>query len=427
MPVPASQIKTDFALSNRRSCIVYPDVRSVASRAVVQARKMIAADLPVAGRQDCWSELLPLTVTGILEAAIAGDGLGSGVRDLLAAAARHAARDWIPLHECERACEILLGCVCQSLWDEAGPGNYGVLLELSRWAADGLPDALAVLRAAYIEEMRRLGGRRDDGIVIDALLNGGDGQATAHAVGRPFPEPCAALAIACADGGGSRRGFSFTAPPPGVLAVLGGAPGTLCAVSRDRSMLIAVVGTQPAPVGTRVRAVRKLGEEAAGFCGTAYGRAFVAGLAMSGCAATAGRAVREAADVSAVLARSGRRCGAAFSEEVALDILIGTHDGLRRQIAERIADVASRPDLWETLDALYRADLDRGRTARQLGIHRSTLDYRLSRVAQFTGISPTSVQGIQLFAAARAAAFSEPAFSEAAFSEPHGQNGQDGR
>jgi hypothetical protein len=409
----------DFALSNRRSCVVYPDVRSVASRVAVQAHQLIVADLPAAGRQDCWSELLPLVVTRILEAAIARDGLGSDIRDLLAAAARHAAREWIPLHECERACEIMLGCVCKTLWDEAEPGNCGVMLELGRWAADRLPDALAVVRAAYIEEIRQLGGRRDDGIVIDALLNGGDGQASAHAVGRPLPEPCAALAIACADGGGAGRGFSFSAPPESVLAALGGSPGALCAVSWERSMLIAVVGTQAAPAGTRVRAVRKLGEEAAEACAAACDRAFVTGLAMSDSAATAGRAVREAADVSAVLARSGRGSGAAFSEEVALDILIGTHDGLRRRIAERIADVASRPDLWQTLDALYRADLDRGRTARQLGIHRSTLDYRLNRVAQLAGISPTSVQGIQLFAAARAAIS-----SQGTFGEPPGQNGR---
>jgi hypothetical protein len=398
-------------------------MRSVASRVAVQAHKLIAADLPAAGRQYCWSELLPSIVSRILEAAIARDGLGSDIRDLLAAAARHAARDWVPLHECERACEILLGCVCKTLWDAAEPGNCGVMLELSRWAADRLPDALALLRAAYIDEMRRLGsGRRDDGIVIDALLNGGDGQASARAVGRPLPEPCAVLALACADAGGPGQRFSFTAPPPGVLAALGGTPGTLCAVSWECSVLIAIVGTPAAPVGTCVRAIRKLAEEAADACAEACDRAFVAGLAMSDTAATAGRAVREAVDVSAVLARSGRRCGAAFSEEVALDILIGTHDGLRRRIAERIADVASRPDLWKTLDALYHADLDRGRTARQLGIHRSTLDYRLNRVEQLAGISPTSVQGIQLFAAARAATS-----SEAAFSEPHDQNGPNGQ
>jgi sugar diacid utilization regulator len=211
--------------------------------------------------------------------------------------------------------------------------------------------------------------------------------------------------------------LSFTAPPQGVLAALGGTPGGVCAVGWERSVLIAVVGTPAAPVGTCVRAIRKLAEKAADACAATYDRAFVAGLAMSETAATAGGAVREAVEVSAVLARSGLHWGAAFSEEVALDILIGTHDRLRRRIAERIADVASRPDLWETLDALYRADLDRGRTARQLGIHRSTLDYRLNRVEQLAGISPTSVQGIQLFAAARAAIS-----SGASFSEPHDQS-----
>ena len=159
-----------------------------------------------------------------------------------------------------------------------------------------------------------------------------------------------------------------------------------------------------------MRAVKQLAERAVDACESVYGRAFVAGLALSDTAATVGQAAREAVDISAVLADSDRRCRVAFSEEITLDILVGSHDGLRQRLAERVADVASRSDLWETLRELYQADLDRGRTARRLGVHRSTLDYRLSRVEQLAGISPTSVQGILLFATARAAtAASEPA------------------
>ncbi len=381
-------------------CAVYPGLQGIVPPIAVQAQESIAANLPAAGRRYCWSELLPSAITAVLELAIAQAELTSGSRGRLADVARRAARDWIPLHECERACEIVLGCVCKVLWETSEPGNCAVLLGVSRWAADKLPDALAVLRAAYIDEMRRLGGRRrDDDIVIGTLLDGGDARAVACAVGRPLPEPCAVLALTCASG----QGFSFTTPPGGVLDALSGVPGMVCAANWERSVLVAVVGIPPGPVGTSVRAVKQLAERAVDACESGYGHAFVAGLAMTDTAATVGQAAWEAVDSAAILADSDRRCRVAFSEEIAPDILVGSHDRLRQRLAERVADVASRPDLWETLRELYQADLDRGRTARRLGVHRSTLDYRLGRVEQLAGISPTSVQGILLFATARAA------------------------
>jgi PucR C-terminal helix-turn-helix domain len=392
-------------------CAIYPGLQGIVQPIAVQAQESITANLPAAGRQYCWPELLPSAITAVLELAIAQAELNSGSRGRLEDAARRAARDWVPLHECERACEIVLGCVCKVLWETSEPGNCTLMLGLSRWAADKLPDALAVLRAAYIDEMRRLGGRRrDDDIVIGTLLDGGDAHAVACAVGRPLPEPCAVLALGCADRRGPGQGFSFTTPPGGVLDALSDVPGLLCAANWERSVLVAVVGIPPASAGTSVRAVKQMAERAVDACESVYGHAFVAGLAMSDTAATIGQAAWEAVDISAILADSDRRCRVAFGEEIALDILVGSHDGLRQRLVERVAGVAARPDLWETLRELYQADLDRGRTARRLGVHRSTLDYRLNRVEQLAGISPTSVQGILLFATARAAtAASEPA------------------
>lgn len=385
-------------------CAIYPGLQGSVQPIAVQAQESIAANLPAAGRRYCWPELLPSAITAVLELAIAQAELTSGSRGRLADMARRAARDWIPLHECERACEIVLGCVCKVLWETSEPGDCAVMLGVSRWAADKLPDALAVLRAAYIDEMRRLGGRRrDDDIVIGTLLDGGDARAVAGAVGRPLPEPCAVLALTCADRRGPGPGFSFSTPPDGVLDALSEVPGMVCAANWERSVLVAVIAIPPGPVGTSVRAVKRLAERAVDACESVYGHAFVAGLATTDTAATAGQAAWEAVDIAALLADSDRRCRVAFSEEIAPDILVGSHDRLRQRLAERVADVASRPDLWDTLRELYQADLDRGRTARRLGVHRSTLDYRLNRVEQLAGISPTSVQGILLFATARAA------------------------
>lgn len=387
------------------SRIACPDPGSLVQSTATTAHELITEHLSTAGPQYCWAELLPSVIAAILDRARSQAELSHNDRSQLESAARHAARDWVPLYELERACQIVVGCVCRALWDRVVPGHCEAMLRLSRWAADKLPEALAVLRAAYIQEVRRLGGSRpEDGVIIGALLDGGDACAAACAAGRPLPEPCAVLVLVGASLCPPDAGFSFTAPPGGVLDALADVPGVLCAASWEQSVLVALFGRQPRPVGASVRLVKQTAERVLDACESVYGHGFVAGLALSDTAAGAGRAAREAMDIAYILARSDRHCRVAFSEDMALEVLVGSHSGIQRRLAERVADVAARPDLWATLGEFYAADLDRGRTARRLGIHRSTLDYRLGRVEQLTGTSPTSVQGIVLFAAARAAA-----------------------
>ncbi len=54
------------------------------------------------------------------------------------------------------------------------------------------------------------------------------------------------------------------------------------------------------------------------------------------------------------------------------------------------------PDLLVTLDAYYRHDMHRGATAAALNVHRRTLDYRLRRVRELTGIDPGSTRGVRI-------------------------------
>jgi len=58
--------------------------------------------------------------------------------------------------------------------------------------------------------------------------------------------------------------------------------------------------------------------------------------------------------------------------------------------------------LRETLEALIAEDGNRTRAAERLIIHRSTIDYRLDRIEQLTGQSPSSVRGLRTLTAAYA-------------------------
>ncbi|MEN2416765.1 helix-turn-helix domain-containing protein [Streptomyces rimosus] len=67
-----------------------------------------------------------------------------------------------------------------------------------------------------------------------------------------------------------------------------------------------------------------------------------------------------------------------------------------RDVARRLD---SGPDLLVTLDAYYRHDMHRGATATALNVHTRTLDYRLRRVRELTGIDPGSTRGVRTLSA----------------------------
>jgi hypothetical protein len=65
-----------------------------------------------------------------------------------------------------------------------------------------------------------------------------------------------------------------------------------------------------------------------------------------------------------------------------------------------IGKLRAGPDLVRTLDAFYRHDMSRADTAAAMRIHPRTLDYRLRRVRDLTGTSPTSTQGVRILTSA---------------------------
>jgi sugar diacid utilization regulator len=68
-----------------------------------------------------------------------------------------------------------------------------------------------------------------------------------------------------------------------------------------------------------------------------------------------------------------------------------------RDVTQRLAD---GPDLVATLEAYYRADMNRLRTAAELFIHPRTLDYRLQRVRKLIGVEPGSARGVRILSTA---------------------------
>ena len=374
---------------------------ALATQAICEeAAATLASSLRSAGPAYPWKELLPDLVTRMLELLLTTCEPTAADRRGLAAAVRRTARDWVPLKEVELGCHIVLACAFAHLWRTATPGRCAELLRLSGRAARALPTVLSTVRRAYVEEMDKASDHRVEELVITALLAGDDVTALVREADIGLPEPGVVL---CVTRGAlpQQREAVFDRVPRELRKQLG--DGALCAPTPDGSRLIVVLPTLGTDDPEAEPDLRLLATGLTAACVEEYGSGFVTGMAPVPGTGDAAGAVREAMWVADLLARGGHSGRAMFLLDLMPEAVLAERADLRERLLIRLAAVRARRQLWTTLRALYDCDLDRGRAARWLGIHRSTLDYRLNSVRRLTGISPTSVRGIVLLSTGLAA------------------------
>jgi hypothetical protein len=97
-----------------------------------------------------------------------------------------------------------------------------------------------------------------------------------------------------------------------------------------------------------------------------------------------GAAARRAAEILRLVCALGRAPGVYALEDVLLDPL------------------AERPDLLHTVRVFLDEEYDRRRTASRLGLHPNTVDNRLARVTELTGLNPATPRGVALLLTALA-------------------------
>ncbi|WP_189259536.1 PucR family transcriptional regulator [Lentzea flava] len=111
-------------------------------------------------------------------------------------------------------------------------------------------------------------------------------------------------------------------------------------------------------------------------------------------------AYAEAAEVLRLVAAGCRPAGTYALTDVLVEQAIAANPSVATRLAEIIRPVRENQVLWETLVALVHADFNRNQAARDLFVHRSTMDYRLQRIARITGWDPAGGHGAQLLRAA---------------------------
>ncbi|MFF2554478.1 PucR family transcriptional regulator [Nocardia sp. NPDC058058] len=79
----------------------------------------------------------------------------------------------------------------------------------------------------------------------------------------------------------------------------------------------------------------------------------------------------------------------------------------RRLLATQLDPLDAHPDLFKTLRIHLANELNRRRTGRQLHIHANTVDYRMHRIKQLTGLDPALPSGLWQLRSALIARLSE--------------------
>ena len=168
-----------------------------------------------------------------------------------------------------------------------------------------------------------------------------------------------------------------------VLGLLDGAGGTVFLPDEGDALdrLPGLIGTLQAAAGAPVRA----------------------GAASSDATGGLAQVSAQARDVLRLATKLGRPPGLYLLRDVLLEYQL-THPSDARPALVALLDPLERnPDLLLTLDAYLAEDLDRRRTAAALHVHPNTLDYRLKRIVELTGLEPATTSGLQLLAAASVA------------------------
>lgn len=273
---------------------------------------------------------------------------------------------------------------------EARPDETPALLAAADHVQRYVQAVTAVVATSYLQEQQAIAGEEGDALraLVAALLAGEPAEALAERVGRRLPSRWVVLAL------------ELGAHPDESTA---GAVAARRKVRRVQARLDAhggepVLGRLHASGGIVLLADldQPLEELAADLQEGAGAPVRVAASRASSTAAVAAAAEQ----AREVLRLADAAPGLYVLRDVLLDYQLSRPSDAQEHLRGLLDPLDRFPDLLSTLEAYLSQDLDRRRTASALHVHPNTLDYRLKRIVELTGLEPATTRGLQLLAAA---------------------------
>ncbi|HZU56911.1 MAG TPA: helix-turn-helix domain-containing protein [Actinocrinis sp.] len=113
-------------------------------------------------------------------------------------------------------------------------------------------------------------------------------------------------------------------------------------------------------------------------------------------------AARTAGEILRLVRGLGRPPGIYTLEDVLLEYHLTRPNESSGRLSTLLDPLADRPDLLHTVRVYLEEGYDRRRTAGRLGLHPNTVDNRLARVTELTGLNPATPRGVALLLTALA-------------------------
>jgi sugar diacid utilization regulator len=379
------------------------------------ARRMIdrfVEEIPLYGllpREQLEGEILSITIEnlrlffGMLRSGLPlpPDTLG----DVRLSAARRA-EERVPLDAVLTAYHVGARIGWEAIVADAGEDETEAVIAAGSRVLAYTQQVTAEVAAAYLEEQQTIYGEERDArrALASALLAGDPAEALAARLGVTIADAYVVVALRM-----------DPHPDEGERGV-GGAVAARRKVRRAQRALDQWLG-EPVlglldPTGGAVLLPSEL-EEAAALADRlpaladalrqAAGAEVTAGAAVAVGAHDVARATGQAQDVVRLARALGRPPGGYTLRDVLLEYQLTRPSDALGDLADLLDPLDRNPDLPLTLEAYLEHDLDRRRTAGALHVHPNTLDYRLRRIVELTGLDPSTTRGLQLLGAALAA------------------------
>jgi hypothetical protein len=306
----------------------------------------------------------------------------------------HWARRGVPAADALAAMQTAIWSLHTDLWQHCGPGDHAAMWRLHEWTARRMPVLLTAVTDAYHAKMGggRLSSRKR---LAQSLINGGPSEMIAATEGLRLADGYLLMAVTLS--GIDKRDEQFSRLKESVKAELSRNLELLSHQEDDVFLLLQPIDAVPAPANSFLAsladALRKQSEDDGLVC-SAAGPVRLSRLPAAAIEVSMVARLASAAKLAKTLVRR---------DDVLPEILLAKETAVSARLAAVIERLDNNPELLHTLEVFFVRDLDRTATASALNIHRRTLTYRLSRITDLTGLSPTSFRGIQFLAMALAA------------------------
>lgn len=109
---------------------------------------------------------------------------------------------------------------------------------------------------------------------------------------------------------------------------------------------------------------------------------------------------REAGRILSLVLATERRPGVYWLDDVLVEYAVACEPSVSGKLVKIITPLLDHPTLFDTLKVLIATDGNRSQAADRLILHRSSLDYRVQRIEQLTGLRSGSVREINVLSMA---------------------------